>query len=176
MNGYMDQNKVKKYSPLRYMYEAFPYETFDHTKTLGSRSSSYLSVKRPYPDETKWPMYPIHSNVNEWAGYSQIFHMDDPVLGPLPWHQTDWIHAGGADSFFQQKWKPSRKLRPPFHVLHLGPAGKNWCGRTTTYVGGKLPPLTLERERKLHEIFVRRRGKTGESRFQHERIIHPGNP
>lgn len=98
-------------TPLRRMYPAIPKTAAD------------------VPPESEWPRYPLHRNVGEWAGYSQIFHADDPALGPPPWHETNWKHAGGADSFFQAKWPRERKLRPPFEVLHLGPAGANWFGR-----------------------------------------------
>ena len=81
----------------------------------------------PLPE--RWDHLPLHPNFREWAGYTQVFHADDPALGPPPWHEVDWIHAGGADSAFQRKWHPARKVRPPFEVLHLGPAGVNWCGR-----------------------------------------------
>jgi hypothetical protein len=91
------------------------------------------------PDEQDWGRYPLHPQDREFAGYSQIFHADDPHLGKTPWHETDWAHAGGADSFFQAKWPEANKVRPPFEVLHLGPAGVNWCGRATPYLDGTLP-------------------------------------
>jgi hypothetical protein len=48
-------------------------------------------LRRMYPDvvgltentlprEEDWGKYSIHRNIGEWAGYSQIFHADDPVL------------------------------------------------------------------------------------------------
>lgn len=82
------------------------------------------------PPEEKWHEYPIHRNcLFEHAGYSQIFHADDKTLGKPPWHQTDWKHAGGADSFFQAKWPRDRRVRFPWHCLHLGESGKHWYGR-----------------------------------------------
>lgn len=91
------------------------------------------------PPEDEWRQFPVHRNVGEWAGYTQIFRSDDPVLGPIPWHQTNWKHAGGADSFFQGRWPSERKVRPGFDVLHLGEAGENWYGRTTEYADGGSP-------------------------------------
>lgn len=91
------------------------------------------------PPEETWPSYPLHRNVAEWAGYTQVFHADDPHLGPAPWHETNWRHAGGADSMFQLKWPRGHKVRPPFEVLHLGPAGTNWCGRASPYADGTVP-------------------------------------
>jgi hypothetical protein len=84
----------------------------------------------PIPAEAGWKSYPLHRNVNEWAGYLQCFHARDLRLGPPPWHQTDWKHCGGADSFFQQKWHPSNKIRPDWHCLHMGEVGVNWHGRS----------------------------------------------
>jgi len=81
------------------------------------------------PEEGDWHLYPLHRQEVEFAGYSQIFHADDHMLGTPPWHQVDWSHAGGADSFFQAKWPVERKVRPAFQVLHLGESGKNWFGR-----------------------------------------------
>jgi hypothetical protein len=64
------------------------------------------------PPENEWTKYPIHRNTKEWAGYSQIFHADDPVLGQPPWYDISWSHAGGADSAFQHKWTEDKKIRP----------------------------------------------------------------
>lgn len=91
-------------------------------------------LRRMCPDEmfvpeADWSKFPLHRNMNEHAGYSQVFHADDPALsGCTTWHELNWRHAGGADSFFQARWPKELKLRPPFECLHLGPAGTNWCG------------------------------------------------
>lgn len=138
------------YTPLRRMFE---------------------DTSKPIPHESCWELYPIHPNVNEWAGYSQIFHGDDPHLGNTPWHQIDWIHAGGADSFFQRKWPPHHKIRPPFEVLHIGPAGKNWFGRATPYLDGTLNPEAKMRQRRIDEMWSgRRRRQSGPDRFSNEKI------
>lgn len=91
-----------------------------------------------------------------------------------PWHQTDWKHAGGADSFFQALWPDSHKIRPPFEVLHLGPAGVNWCGRAVPYVNGSLPQEANERRQKVRSMIQGRRQsqQTTGDRFRHERIQH----
>lgn len=126
----------------------------------------------PIPDERTWGGFPIHRNVNEWAGYSQIFHANDPVLGEPPWHETDWESAGAADSFFQQKWVRERKIRLPFNVLHLGEAGQNWYGRATRYADGKLPKGSAEKIAKCTEIWRVRneRRRAGLDPFAGERI------
>lgn len=116
------------------------------------------------PPEAEWSRHPIHPNRMEWAGYSQVFHSDDPALGPPPWHQTDWRHAGGADSFFQAKWPPGRKVRPPWHALHLGPCGANWYGRAAPHLDGTAPAGAELRRAKVAEIWRQRRQARAEGR------------
>lgn len=130
------------------------------------------------PWEGEWGRYPLHPQQREFAGYTQIFHADDPVLGPAPWHQTNWRHAGGADSFFQAKWSEKNKVRPPFEVLHLGPAGTNWCGRATNYLDGRTNPLMGRRRQQLQDYMAgRRRGRApGDDPFAHEKLPPPSSP
>lgn len=120
-----------------------------------------------FPDEKEWINYPVHRNIGEHAGYTQIFHGSDPVLGPAPWHGVDWTHAGSADSFFQRKWSPGNKVRPPFEVLHLGESGQNWYGRATPYLDGTTPMDGRTKIKKLLEMWKIRK-KTGS--FDHEKI------
>lgn len=119
------------------------------------------------PEEATWGRYPVHSNRKEWVGFTQIFHASDPVLGPPPWHQTDWTHAGGADSFFQAKWPQHKKVRPPFEVLHLGEAGTNWCGRVSPYADGSEPDGAEEKWKELQRMMRERKIRKG---FQHEKL------
>jgi hypothetical protein len=179
------------YSPLRHMHEDLsvlwthspnPYLDSHCPKAHApcNPADVYHPVNLPFPPEDQWHKFPVHRNVNEWAGYTQIFHAEDPHLGPPPWHQVDWKHAGGADSFFQEKWGkgPShRKVRLPWQVFHLGPAGTNWMGRASPYVGGtrEHPQATVRRFR-LREAFLGRRGKAGDERFSHERLQAPKTP
>lgn len=148
------------YSPLRRMFEG-----------VGAMA---MVASGAIPPETEWTRYPIHRNIGEWAGYTQIFHATDPVLGPPPWHQVDWRHAGGADSFFQAKWSRERRMRPGFEVLHLGAAGVNWCGRTARYLDGTEPPEAELRRGKLARYWEGRRGKgTGvydQDKYRHEKL------
>lgn len=102
------------------------------------------------PPESEWSNYRLYRE-REFAGYSQIYHADDPVLGPAPWHETNWVHAGGADSFFQAKWPMDLRIRPNFEVLHLGSPGVNWCGRTEPYVAGGRPDNAQVRLAQLEE-------------------------
>lgn len=109
------------------------------------------------PHEPYWKSYPLHPQQVEWAGYTQIFHAEDPHLPAAPWHQTNWKHAGGADSFFQQLWPASCKLRPPFECLHLGRAGVNWAGRVTPFTDGSQHPDAANRLNTLRNFMQTRR-------------------
>lgn len=67
-------------------------------------------------------------NKRDWNGYCHIFHsLDVHLPNPTPWYETNWTHAGGADTFFQRRWGSDR-IRPDFEVLHVGQPGYNWCG------------------------------------------------
>lgn len=126
------------------------------------------------PSEDTWDKeYKLHRNSSEWAGYCQIFHGSDPVLeAGRYWHETNWKHAGGADSFFQRKWSAEKKIRPPFEVLHIGEAGANWCGRTSRYVSGEEPEASMENKQRLEEIKKLRRKNRGKvDPFQDEKIV-----
>lgn len=128
----------------------------------------FLNVELPIPPEDRWVDSPLHKQQAEFAGYTQIFHASDMHLGNAPWHEINWKHAGGADSFFQAKWPAANKIRPPFEVLHLGYAGTNWCGRASKRTDGTIPKETSERIRSL-KSFVRGR-VSGPSRFDGEKI------
>lgn len=119
------------------------------------------------PGEPSWGRYPLRPNQVEWAGYTQIFHATDPHLPHPPWHEIDWKHAGGADSFFQRRWERETKLRPPFEVLHLGPHGVNWCGRVSPRVDGTMPPDAYKHRQALSQYKVKRRLTRT---YQHEKI------
>lgn len=124
-------------TPLRRM---MPYE---------SMRSWMRGTKFVMPGEEVWRQYPIHRNVNEWAGYSQIFHASDPRLGKPPWHGINNSHAGSEDSWFQARWPRELKIRPTWECLHLGAAGENWMGRASVRLDGSVP---ADRDRKLAEI------------------------
>jgi hypothetical protein len=130
----------KLYTPLRRMWE---------------------EVTPNIPQEPYWAQFPLHPQQAEFAGYTQIFHGSDPHLVSAPWHQTNWKHAGGADSFFQMKWPAVNKVRPPFTCLHLGKAGMNWCGRATPMLDGTVLPQSSERLAELrHMLRVRQATKS----------------
>lgn len=124
------------------------------------------------PPESEWHRWELHRNEAEFAGYSQLFHADDPHLGNPPWHQTDWRHAGGADSFFQLKWPPARKVRPDWDCLHVGDAGVNWCGRVQPTLDGDIPDEAASRRADL--LGMVRRRTTGPDRFRAEKLTPGG--
>jgi hypothetical protein len=126
-------------------------------------------LKGGIPPEEAWSEFPYHHYQLEWSGYTQVFHAADPHLGTPPWHETNWKTAGGADSFFQAKWPPARKLRPPFEVLHLGPGGTNWAGRASPRVDGSLPEGAEERAALLRGLLRARRGP-GPNRYGKEKL------
>jgi len=161
-------------TPRRRMWEDWPKLPIDLVDSM----DFHLKGKSPFepenlvailPAESDWPQFPLHPQQQEFAGYTQIFHAEDPHLGPAPWHETNWKHAGGADSFFQQKWPDECKIRPPFEVLHLGPAGQNWCGRATPLADGTVPTESSERKAKLRN-FIRGR-VAGPNRFNGEKLL-----
>lgn len=123
---------------------------------------------RYWADDEMWNRLPIH-NDQQFAGYMQIFHGDDPrVKNIRPWYETDWKHAGGADTMFQNRWPAGTKVRPPFEVLHLGEVGQNWCGRVTPYLCGAIPPEAEARQKQLAEFHAGR--KPGPHKYDHEKL------
>lgn len=155
INPLTDWTPGNLYSPLRRMWDCWP-ETFDLCQLEGATGM---------PAEGAWRQFLLHRNTAEWAGYTQIFHASDPVLGPPPWHQVDWRHAGGADSFFQRKWRPENKVRPPWEVLHLGPAGANWMGRASRLADGRRPEGAGERAGELARMWRERRMRESRERM-----------
>lgn len=122
------------------------------------------------PPEEIWYKFPLHPQEHEFAGYTQVFHSSDPVLGRPPWHEIDYTSAGTADSWFQMKWPASLKIRPSWEVLHIGAAGQNWCGRVTPYLDGTVAPEAATRQKKLLDLRMGRVGKSGMDRFKHEKL------
>ena len=146
---------------------------FAEGNLYGPRRRMMTDVGRAVPEEKFWGSYPLHGD-REYAGYSQIFHAEDPHLGIPPWHEVNWRHAGGGDSFFQALWPEAKKIRLPWEVLHLGEAGKNWCGRATRLTSGELPAESEERGEKLRGFISHR--KDGPHRFSGEKILLDNPP
>jgi hypothetical protein len=134
----------------------FPHFELEVGNLYGPGRKVMVQPSKVIPDD--WSNFPSYlPNSKLIAGYSQLFHADDPYLGNPPWHRTNWRHAGGADTYFQLQWPRPNRIRLPFDVLHLGKVGVNWCGRTTPYLDGSYPPRAEENMSQLLRM-VRRPG------------------
>lgn len=133
------------------------------------RRRMMIDITQPIPNEDKWKQFPLHAQCVEWAGYTQIFHSGDTALGTPPWHEIDWIHAGGGDSFLQAKWPKEKKIRPIWEVLHLGPSGENWLGRVTKRTDGSLPEGAEVNRAELQQL-IRKRRTNPTNPFFHEKL------
>jgi hypothetical protein len=69
---------------------------------------------------------------SEIPGYFQLFHSSDPRVQAKPILDTSWKHAGGADSYFHQRWDMAHKVWLPMQLVHQGDTSANWCGRGNT--------------------------------------------
>lgn len=107
-----------------------------------------LSDINAWTADMPWENCPVKKE-REFCGYFQLFHGSDEGLSERPWYPTNWRHAGGCDSEFQARWPQGRKRRLPFHVLHLGQDGQNWCGRATRRLDGTMPPQARQRSEQL---------------------------
>ena len=154
----------------------FPKHTVDSQLFFHTESCLVTPHRRMYrqlpasfeelPEEENWSSFQLGRNRQEWSGYCHIFHADDPCCIEKPWYQTDWSHAGGADSVFQSRWQrdSSWRVRPGFEVLHIGEPATNWCGRVSDFSDGSKPEKSLERRQALRAIFDNRSGTYGKSR------------
>lgn len=147
--------------------QVLPGQAFETGKLYTPFRRMMVDMSRPIPEEADWRQLQRHQQLREFAGYTQIFHADDPALGVAPWHQLDWRHAGGADSAFQARWEDRNKVRPAWECLHLGPAGQNWCGRASDYLDGRREPHADSRRGALQEFMRIRRERRS---MDHERI------
>lgn len=124
-------------------------------------------------EDIDWASLSVRPDV-EFAGYFQLFHADDPVLRNRPWYGIDYSHCGGCDYVFQEKWPSSRKIRPGFEVLHIGPCDTNWFGRSSERSDGEPVPQAAENLENM-ERFLRMKGwgraMTGE-RIDERVVIH----
>lgn len=126
-------------------------------------------AKQGLPCENLWQTLPLHPGT-EFAGYCQIFDAADRHLPKGYWYQTDWIHAGGADSFFAQLWPESHRVRPNWEVLHLGSCGRNWMGRVSNRLDGTPVPGSGHRNVLMQEMLRRRRENPPDDRYRGERL------
>lgn len=137
---------------------------------IGNIYSPYRRMCPDYtiPDPDKWAKYPRHkySKPHDLSGYSMIFHADDPHLGKPPWHEINWKHAGGADTFFQKKWMPQNRIRPNWEVIHLGEPGQ-WTGRTSRFQDGEYPKERGLRQDAMRRFMTTRRHT---KKYDHEKL------
>jgi hypothetical protein len=109
---------------------------------------------------------------NDFAGYCQIFHSD--ARPERPWYPVDWTWAAGCDSDFFLKWPESKRMRPPFEVIHLGEDGKNWAGRTTRFLSGEVPEGGEQKRQVTRQLIGKRNYRdqtlTRKERYKHERL------
>jgi hypothetical protein len=124
-----------------------------------------------FSDDLDWEkVTSVGPEKNEFPGYFHLFHTG--AAGVKPWYSTNWRHAGGYDSDFQNKFA-NRLRRPPYMVLHLGPTvddkiedlparvGENWCGRVTPRLDTGLVPAIARVHRKAVETIIKGRRKLG---------------
>jgi hypothetical protein len=126
------------------------------------KGTLYTPIRRLLDDPTKWhpdldwSTCPI-SNDRHFPGYFQLFHADDHALTEQPWMDISFSHAGGGDGYFQSRWHPSRKVRPNFELLHLGPRDTNWQGRVSPRLDGLTPEKAAENKAEM-ERFLHYKG------------------
>ncbi len=118
-----------------------------------------------------WDSYPRHEEF-ELAGYFHLFNAAASSIAKRPWYGVDWMHAGGCDSVFQEKFPKDKKFRLNFDSLHLGEVDVNWLGRTTQRVDGTVPANAQELRENLQKMLKTRRkfGKHDNRRYQHEKV------
>lgn len=110
-------------------------------------TDSYYKSQVLYNSEA-WD-YPYHEE-EEHAGYFQMFDLTADCLKDKDLYPTQWIHAGGCDTEFQNRFVC--KQRPDFDVLHLGPERQNWCGRVTAYLDGSVNPMAIQHAKSLEKL------------------------
>lgn len=105
------------------------------TCEIGNLYSPYRRICRTRDRmNDAWETFPYGTEIanDEFAGYFQLFHADDPLLRFHPWYDgTKWTTARGCDSEFWWRWPKDQRIRPNWDVLHLGPERLNWNGRVT---------------------------------------------
>ncbi len=123
-----------------------------------------------YYESLDWTNMKVHPDI-EHAGYCQIFNASAPVLDVRPWYPTNWVHAGGSDSEFNQLWSRRNKIWLPFSVLHLGPVDTNWCGRVAPRADGTVHEDADQRLEQLNYYFRGRMDwRERSKRHDHEKL------
>ena len=126
----------------------------DPQRLYGARRRMLDDVSQWSPT-LDWSTLPVGSNP-AIVGYFQLFHADATAIATRPWYSTDWRHCGGSDDDFRCRWPEPQQVHLPFHVLHLGPQFRNWCGRTTPRRDGMELPVA-DRVAGMQRIYAQRR-------------------
>jgi len=114
-------------------------------------------IPEQLPEEIKWRRNKLVKGNEVFNGYFHLFHADDPVLaGVRNWHSVDWTWAAGGDTDLQHRWPHSKKVRPPFEVLHIGKPFRNWAGRVTPFADGTVPE-EAEKRKGIYNSFMNQR-------------------
>jgi len=119
-----------------------------------------------YTGQDDWGRYPIAPD-RELPGYLHLFHASASALQKRPWVGVNWAHAGGYDSDFEKKFRPDNTRWLPYEVLHLGPTGTNWYGRSTPRIDGT---VVHGSDQHRNEMRVMRRIRRRTGRMDHERV------
>jgi hypothetical protein len=111
------------------------------------------------PDPLKWDGGTWnrlkHEAPEDILGYFQLFHADD--VPKRPWYPVNYRSAATVDQWFGWNHFPNKgKYLGAQTVLHLGPPGDNWCGRTKPLLDGTIPDKASERLAALHHMVERR--------------------
>jgi hypothetical protein len=121
-------------------------------------------------DYMNWGTLPEGGD-KELGGWMHVFTADDPILrGVKTWYPTEWCHCGGADSEHSSRWPADQRHWLPFSVLHLGPVGQNWFGRTTPTLHGITPANADQSRQRMARMLARRRATRGRNKFAGEKI------
>jgi hypothetical protein len=137
---------------------ADPQQSWHIGKIYSPLRRMWVNTSLQPPPESDWGQLPYGEprNATRFAGYMQVFHVQDAVLTSRPWHRLDYDNASDGDTEFSRKWAKTNKVRPAFDVLHLGQDSKNWCGRATPYVDGTIPD-NAEAKTELVRLFLSKR-------------------
>ena len=138
------------------------------------RRLSCIDICRGVPQEKNCKRYKPVNLKEDFHGYFQLFHTQDPVLNDYPWFRRDWDWAGTADVIFSSRWKDQNKLRAPWTVMHFGIPQNNWCGRTQPYNDGRCAPHVFQRLQNTEMLLRQQRLNHGlDDRYEGERL--PGD-
>lgn len=156
----------------------------DRQRIYGARRRILNDPRKWSPADLDWNSLPIRPD-RVIPGYFQLFNTSAEVLRRRPWYDTTYVHAGGADTYFERLWPPQMRgwlssdlvnycpmfqMRGCIEVLHIGPCDHNWFGRATQRLDGQFANGHDERRNVMRE-FLASRGwgvpKSGKPFFEH---------